>query len=115
MNAADKEKITGIAALTFTCSVTVVFYLFVKNALSAIKVRKYVIKHYTSLNWLKLIGASQPFLDLQKTEIFFLDFCERDDGNGKRVASREKEHGKGIPGISTEINNLPCERKKGIT
>ena len=46
-------------------------------------------------------------------EIFFLDFCERDDGNGKRVASWEKEHGKGIPGISTEINNLPCERKKG--
>ena len=38
LNAADKEKITGIAALTFTCSVTVVFYLFVKNALSAIKV-----------------------------------------------------------------------------
>ena len=33
------------------------------------------------------MGASQQLLDLQKTEIFFLDFCERDDGNGKRVAS----------------------------
>ena len=44
LNAADKEKITGIAALTFTCSVTVVFYLFVKNALSAIKVFVIVIR-----------------------------------------------------------------------
>ena len=59
--------------------------------------------------------ASQQLLVCQKTEISFLDFRERDDGNGKRVASREKEHGKGIPGISTEINNLPCKRKKGIT
>ena len=58
---------------------------------------------------------SQQLLVCQKIEIFFLDFRERDDGNGKRVASWEKEHGKGIPGISTEINNLPCERKKGIT
>ena len=61
------------------------------------------------------MGASQQLLDLQKTEIFFLDFCERDDGNGKRVASWEKEHGKGIPGISTEINHLSCKRKKGNT
>ena len=44
LNAADKEKITGIAALTFTCSVTVVFYLFVKNALSAIKVFVTIIR-----------------------------------------------------------------------
>ena len=59
--------------------------------------------------------AYQQLLELQKTEIFFLDFCERDDGNGKRVASGEKEHGESISGISTEINNLPCQRKKGIT
>ena len=58
---------------------------------------------------------SQQLLVCQKTEIFFLDFCERDDGNGKRTASWEKEHGKSIPGIPTKINNLPCEGEKGIT
>ena len=58
---------------------------------------------------------SQQLLVCQKIEIFFLDFRERDDGNGKRVASWEKEHGKGIPGISTEINHLSCKRKKGNT
>ena len=109
MNAADKEKITGIAALTFTCSVTVVFYLFVKNALSAIKVRKYASKHHSPR---KRYKETHP---LHIFEFYILDICKRDDGNGKRVASWEKEHRKSIPGISTEINNLPRKRKKGIT
>ena len=38
LNAADQEKIIGIAVLTFISLVTVVFYLFVKNALSVIRV-----------------------------------------------------------------------------
>ena len=39
LNAADQEKIIGIAVLTFISLVTVVFYFFVKNALSVIRVR----------------------------------------------------------------------------
>ena len=58
MNAADKEKITGIAALTFTCSVTVVFYLFVKNALSAIKVFVTIIRIEYSRNYLQSLNAN---------------------------------------------------------
>ena len=82
MNAADKEKITGIAALTFTCSVTVVFYLFVKNALSAIKVRKYASKHHSPRK--RYIKGDTPATNFK---FYILDICKRDDGNGKRVAS----------------------------
>ena len=40
MNAADAEKITGIAILSFIALVTLIFYFFVKNALSVIRVSK---------------------------------------------------------------------------
>ena len=38
LNAADQEKIIGIAVLSFISLVTLVFYFFVKNALSVIRV-----------------------------------------------------------------------------
>ena len=37
LNAADQEKITGIAILSFISLVTILFYFFVKNALSVIR------------------------------------------------------------------------------
>ena len=39
LNAADQEKMIGIAILSFISLVTLVFYFFVKNALSVIRVR----------------------------------------------------------------------------
>lgn len=39
LNNADQEKIIGIAVLSFISLVTLVFYFFVKNALSVIRVR----------------------------------------------------------------------------
>ena len=38
LNAADQEKIIGIAVLSFISLVTLVFYFFVKNALAVIRV-----------------------------------------------------------------------------
>ena len=38
LNAADQEKMIGIAILSFISLVTLVFYFFVKNALSVIRV-----------------------------------------------------------------------------
>ena len=38
LNAADQEKIIGIAVLSFISLVTLVFYFFVKNALNVIRV-----------------------------------------------------------------------------
>ena len=37
LNAADTEKIAGIAILSFISLVTIIFYFFVKNALSVIR------------------------------------------------------------------------------
>lgn len=39
LNNADQEKIIGIAVLSCISLVTLVFYIFVKNALSVIRVR----------------------------------------------------------------------------
>ena len=39
LNAADQEKMIGIAILSFISLVTLVFYFFVKNALSVMRVR----------------------------------------------------------------------------
>ena len=52
----------------------------------------------------------RPFI---KFTILFPDFCKRDDGDGERIASRKKEHRKGISGISPEIYHLSSEGKKG--
>ena len=38
LNAADEKKIIGIALLTIISIITVLFYFFVRNALSVIKV-----------------------------------------------------------------------------
>ena len=48
MNAADAEKITGIAILSFIALVTLIFYFFVKNALSVIRVSEISIGELTS-------------------------------------------------------------------
>ena len=51
LNAADQEKMIGIAILSFISLVTLVFYFFVKNALSVIRVSyhsvtiNYITKH----------------------------------------------------------------------
>ena len=37
LNAADTEKIAGIAILSFISLITIIFYFFVKNALSVIR------------------------------------------------------------------------------
>ena len=41
LNNADQEKIIGIAVLSCISLVTLVFYIFVKNALSVIRVRSH--------------------------------------------------------------------------
>ena len=46
LNAADQEKIAGIAILSFISLVTISFYFFVKNALSVI--RYVVVSHWSS-------------------------------------------------------------------
>ena len=42
-NAADEKKNVGIALLTIITIVTVLFYFFVRNALSVIEVCKFVM------------------------------------------------------------------------
>ena len=46
LNAADQEKIAGIAILSFISIVTIIFYFFVKNALAVI--RYAVLSHWSS-------------------------------------------------------------------
>ena len=51
LNAADQEKMIGIAILSFISLVTLVFYFFVKNALSVIRVSgKVPVIHFEPLN-----------------------------------------------------------------
>ena len=51
LNAADQEKMIGIAILCFISLVTLVFYFFVKNALSVIRVSP-VTGVIRQTNWL---------------------------------------------------------------
>ena len=51
LNAADQEKMIGIAILSFISLVTLVFYFFVKNALSVIRVSP-LIGVTRETNWL---------------------------------------------------------------
>lgn len=45
--------------------------------------------------------------------ILFPDFCKRDDGDGKRITSRKKEHREGISWVSPQIYHLSSEGKEG--
>jgi len=64
LNAADAEKITGIAILSFISLITLLFYFFVKNALTVIRVfAKEVIEKVQELDQEKM-----------KTEKAFHDF-----------------------------------------
>ena len=51
LNAADDKKIVGIALLTIISIITVLFYFFVRNALSVIKVfnTKFLTRFYNNL------------------------------------------------------------------
>ena len=98
LNAADQEKIIGIAVLSFISLVTLVFYFFVKNALSVIRVSvhpkevwsygpKKTIEESSLLLWVLVRNASQTkdkFLSFFSRSVYnriitesSLDICHR--------------------------------------
>ena len=96
LNAADQEKMIGIAILSFISLVTLVFYFFVKNALSVIRVKLQNL-------WCR------PFkLAANKS-----GFCQRSDGKGQRVRCGKNEDRESLSWFSTDINCQRHEEKQG--
>ena len=88
LNAADQEKMIGIAILSFISLVTLVFYFFVKNALSVIRVKDEKIQ-IESISW-------------KTTKI--LGFCQRGDGKGQGVGCRKNEDRESLSWFSSNIS-----------
>ena len=81
LNAADQEKMIGIAILSFISLVTLVFYFFVKNALSVIRVSYHSVTITYITNTASQVFAKEVMekvreLDAEKmkTEKAFHDF-----------------------------------------
>lgn len=82
LNAADQEKIIGIAVLSFISLVTLVFYFFVKNALSVIRVSQ--ISSYDKSCCKNVLNH------------FSSDFCQGSHGKSSTFGHRENENRKGF-------------------
>ena len=104
LNAADQEKMIGIAILSFISLVTLVFYFFVKNALSVIRVRlqnlwcRPFILATNNQVFAKEVMEKVRELDAEKmkTEKAFHDFLPtsivRDMKRSKVIVKESKRH-----------------------
>ena len=95
LNAADQEKMIGIAILSFISLVTLVFYFFVKNALSVIRV-SYCL--FANVN--EHCGLLQGFR-------------QRSHGKSQRTWCWEDEDGKSFPRLSPNIRGSRHEETQG--